>query len=207
MNILIVGCGKVGSGLANTLDRMGHVVSIVDRDAQSFARLDDSFSGFCLAGIPIDTEVLCRAGIEGCDFLVSVVGDDNTNIMVCQIARQLFHVPKVLARIYDPDRREIFAQFGIHTICPTSLTVDVIEKIIRPEAEESVPLTFGGANMSLSSLMVPKAFYGRQLDEVPHNPDETAVAVLHGDGSVTLRGSQPGLRLTRGDRILCLKLL
>ena len=112
MNILVVGCGKVGARLASVLSREGHDVSIVDRFEESFEMLSDDFEGFKTCGVPIDQDVLRRAGIENCDALAAVSPDDNVNIMVRQLAREIFHVPQVLARIYDPAREDVFSHFG-----------------------------------------------------------------------------------------------
>ena len=91
MNILIVGCGKVGSMLASELDRMGHDVAVLDREEAHFTLLDSDFSGYTISGVPIDQDVLKRAGIEGCDAILAMTEDDNVNIMVCQMAKDIFH--------------------------------------------------------------------------------------------------------------------
>ena len=90
MNILIVGCGKVGSMLASELDRMGHDVAVLDREEAHFALLDSDFSGYTISGVPIDQDVLKRAGIEGCDAILAMTEDDNVNIMVCKWLRKFF---------------------------------------------------------------------------------------------------------------------
>ncbi len=102
MNILVVGCGKVGSQLSNILSSMGHDTAVIDPDPASFERLSDDFRGYTVAGVPIDQTVLRRGGIEACDALAAVTEDDNTNVMVCQLAREVFHVPRVLARVLIP---------------------------------------------------------------------------------------------------------
>ncbi|MEG0570900.1 MAG: NAD-binding protein, partial [Oscillospiraceae bacterium] len=104
MNIMVVGCGKVGSRLALALCEDGHDVSVVDRYESSFELLGSAFSGFTTIGVPIDQDVLKRAGIEDCDAVAAVSSDDNVNIMVSQLAHEIFKVPTVLARIYDPKR-------------------------------------------------------------------------------------------------------
>lgn len=104
----------------------GHAVSIVDRSPWAFDRLDDDFTGYTVEGIPIDGDVLKEAGIEGCDILVAVTNDDNINLMVGQMAKEIFGVPKVLARLYDPRRRDVYSQMGLHVVCPTSTTTDNI---------------------------------------------------------------------------------
>ena len=122
MNILIVGCGKVGSRVASELSRMGHDVAVVDRSEKRFAMLDEDFSGLTVCGVPIDQDVLKLAGVESCDALAALTESDNVNIAVSEVAKELFHVPNVLARIYDPRRETVFAHFGLNTVCPTNLT-------------------------------------------------------------------------------------
>ena len=131
LNVLIVGCGKVGSFLAQVLESRGHDVSIVDKSASALDPANNvrlaGFSGLCVCGEPIDLDVLRSAGIESCDAVVAVTPSDNTNILVAQVATKIFGVQNVTARIYDPARQEVFAgQMAIHTICPTLLTVDTL---------------------------------------------------------------------------------
>ncbi len=204
MNIVIIGCGKVGSGLANSLYKMGHDISVIDAHEENFLRLEEAFTGFTIQGVPIDLDVLKRGGIEACDFLVAVYDDDNVNVMVSQVAREIFQVPKVLTRIYDPRRKNVFSEFGLHTICPTSLTVDVIEKLIDNE-EHSVRFAFGSSNMSAGQLEIPPECIGLKLQEMEHDDNEMAVGVVHADGSVMLRDAEPEYRLQESDRLLVLR--
>lgn len=108
MNILIVGCGRVGRRLVHVLERLGHDVSVLDEDAANLALLNElepPFSGMAVAGVPIDGDVLRSAGIEACDAVAAVTKDDNINLMVAQIARELFGVKHVIARVAEPSRR------------------------------------------------------------------------------------------------------
>ena len=138
MHIIVIGCGKVGSKLANVLSREGHDVVVVERETEQFRELDRNFSGVTITGVPIDQDILKHAGIETADALAAVTPDDNVNIMVCQIAKELFNVPKVIARIYNPAREHVFHEFGLETICPTNMTVEAIHKKIlnQPVREE-----------------------------------------------------------------------
>ncbi len=130
MYIIVIGCGKVGSGFAEAMSREGHDVVIVDNDAVALEKISPSFSGLKVIGVPIDQDVLKRAGIERCDAFAAVTPDDNINIMASQIAKELYKVKRVIARIYNPARESVFHQFGLDTICPTNLSVDVIRSII-----------------------------------------------------------------------------
>ena len=126
MQIIIVGCGKVGVSLAEVLSKEGHDIIVMDRNPESFKALSEDFNGMTVTGIPIDQDVLKEASIETCDTLVAVTPDDNINIMVCQVAKEFFNVSKVIARINNPVREKIFRNFGIETICPTTLTAAAI---------------------------------------------------------------------------------
>lgn len=121
MRIVIMGCGRVGSLLAGQLFREGHEVSIIDVSQKSFQRLPDDFRGLEVIGTGIDEDVLRAAGIEGADAFVAVTEGDNRNIMAAQVAREIFGVPEVVARIYDAGREAIYRELGLDTICPTTM--------------------------------------------------------------------------------------
>lgn len=121
MRVVIMGCGRVGSQLAAQLAREGHTVGIIDVSQKSFRRLPDDFGGVTVIGTGIDEDVLRAAGIEGADAFVAVTEGDNRNIMAAQVAREIFGVPQVVARVYDPGRDAIYRDLGLETICPTTL--------------------------------------------------------------------------------------
>ena len=132
MKVIIMGCGRVGAQLAELLDAEGHIVTVLDRDASSLRKLPSSFSGTALQGNGLDEEVLRKAGIEKTDAFVAVTQGDNRNIMAAQIAKHIFNVPKVLCRIYDPLRRDIYEMLGLHAISPTT----VFAQILKDELEK-----------------------------------------------------------------------
>lgn len=119
MNVIILGCGRVGSTLASNMFRDGHNVTIVDKRSAAFDRLSQDYKGLTVVGNGTDNEVLRRANIENADAFVAVTNGDNTNIMSVQIAKVTFNVPKVIARIYDPIRAYAYQKLGIDTICTT----------------------------------------------------------------------------------------
>ncbi|HEX2912669.1 MAG TPA: TrkA family potassium uptake protein [Chloroflexia bacterium] len=153
MNFVILGCGRVGSRLATMLDRMGHNVSIIDKYPDAFKRLPPDYGGTSIIGVGIDEDVLRSAGIEQADVFAAVTNGDNTNIMASQVAKELFHVPRVIARIYDPLREETYHALGLETICPTTLISNVIVNTVLPgETKPSVPAPAGTnpANVAVS---------------------------------------------------------
>ena len=121
MKIVILGCGRVGSTLATMLDRAGHTISVIDYSSESFQRLNPDFGGTTIVGNGVDEEVLIRAGIKEADAFVAVTNGDNRNIMASQIAKEIFKVPKVMCRIYDPIREETYHELGLETVSPTKV--------------------------------------------------------------------------------------
>ncbi len=123
-----MGCGRVGARLAGLLDADGHSVTILDTDTYSFRRLPPTFKGNALVGNGLDQEVLKRAGIEEADAFVATTQGDNRNIMATQIAKHIFNVPKVVSRIYDPLRQELYSTLGLETISPTTIFAQILRE-------------------------------------------------------------------------------
>lgn len=138
MKIVILGCGRVGARLAQLMEEDGYQVGIIDADAASFERLPAHFKGETTLGTGIDVDVLKSAGIESADTFAAVTNFDNTNIMACQVAREIFGVKKVLARIYDPGRENLYHHLGLETVCPTTLISTTARDILR--ASEGVEI-------------------------------------------------------------------
>lgn len=134
--IVIVGCGRVGSLLANELSRSGNSVVVIDREEAVFDNLSADFSGFRINGDATHTAVLKEAKLKNADILIATTHDDNVNLMVAQVARKIFNVPHVQARVFDPKREEVYAQLGIDTICPTSVAADLFLKAVADSSVE-----------------------------------------------------------------------
>jgi len=130
MNVIIVGCGRVGALLATNLAAKGHAVTVIDPNAESFNRLPPEFNGRTVLGSGIDMDVQARAGVEHADALVACTPGDNRNIAASQIAREIFRVPKVVARINDPLRAEVFHDLGLQTVCPTLLGTELVREAL-----------------------------------------------------------------------------
>jgi trk system potassium uptake protein TrkA len=126
VNVVIVGCGRVGALLAATLDSAGHEVAIVDVSTLSFDRLPDDFKGTAIRGNGTDEEVLRRAGTQNADLFLALTEGDNRNVMSAQIAAEVFDAKRVIAKINDPLRAEAYAELGIATICRTDLMTDAV---------------------------------------------------------------------------------
>jgi trk system potassium uptake protein TrkA len=137
--IIVVGCGRLGSVLANQLSRLGSSVVVIDSDEKAFRNLSTEFSGFQITGDAAELAVLRQAKIERADCLLAVTRHDNVNLMVAQVASGVFRVPKVVARVFDPSREAVYREFGIETICPTMLSAETFLRALRdrPEAGQS----------------------------------------------------------------------
>ena len=141
MFILIVGAGRVGSSLARAMLREGHEVSCLDEDPESHARLEvglekpwEDLGGLFTVGTGLEIDALQAAGIEKADVFIASTDGDNTNIIIAQIAKRRFSVPKVIARVLDPYRAEWYEQQGLHTISPTRVAIDLLEAEVREAA-------------------------------------------------------------------------
>ena len=128
MKVIIMGCGRVGALLASLLDNEGHQVTILDLDAYSFRRLPRAFRGTALLGNGVDHDILKRAGIEDTDAFFALTQGDNRNIMAVQIAKHIFNVPRVICRIYDPLRKDLYVTLGVEAISPTTIVAEILKK-------------------------------------------------------------------------------
>jgi len=128
MKVVIMGCGRVGAQLAVLLDAEEHTVTVLDTDAYSFRRLPPDFGGTALVGNGLDQEALKRAGIEEADAFVVVTQGDNRNVMAAQIAKHIFNVPRVICRIYDPLRQELYQTLGLEAISPTTVFAQLLKE-------------------------------------------------------------------------------
>jgi trk system potassium uptake protein TrkA len=123
MKIIIIGCGRVGAGLANALSARSHDVTIVDHDVHSFERLGAGFKGKTVLGLGFEKDILIQAGVEKADALAAVLDGDDENVVIARVAKVLFRVPRVAARIYDPRKADIYRQFGLQIVSPVSLAI------------------------------------------------------------------------------------
>lgn len=134
--VIIVGCGRLGRLLANRLSGIGHRVVVVDQDEERFGRLSTEFSGFTVEGDAVELAVLRQAGIEQADCVIATTDRDNVNLMVAQVAGNIFGVESVIARVFDPAHAEIYRQFDVRTISPTKLSADVFLDVISEQLGE-----------------------------------------------------------------------
>ena len=138
MYIVIMGCGRVGSTLAHMLESRGHTVAIIDQDQDAFRRLGPDFTGLTVTGVGFDRDVLATAGIDRADAFAAVSSGDNSNIISARLARETFGVARVVARIYDPKRAEVYERLGIPTVATVRWTADRMVRLLIPDGNQEV---------------------------------------------------------------------
>lgn len=205
MNILVVGCGRAGANLVLLLEQLGHDVSVLDANPQELERLNEfeghEFAGVSMAGIPIDVDALRRAGIETCDAVAIATTDDSVNIMVAQIASDVFGVSRVVTRITDPTLKDFFVEhFGLKAVCPTNLSAQSMLLNIL-ENQDSNTLTIGSTTTAFFTVPVSDYHVGRPLNKVKAPRGEMLFGVLHANGSMELAAS-PCPILKAGDQLI-----
>ncbi len=162
VHVIVVGCGRVGSGLAVGLVDQGHTVTVVDRNVKAFRRIPEGWAGSTVVGSGFDRDDLDRAGANEADALAAVTSGDNSNILTARIARDVYGVPKVVARIYDPRRAEIYRRLGIQTVATVTWTTDQAMRRIFDSASQPDWIDPNGS-VVLVEKTVPQHLLGKRL--------------------------------------------
>ncbi|HEX9038489.1 MAG TPA: TrkA family potassium uptake protein [Ktedonobacterales bacterium] len=166
MNIIIIGCGRVGAELARLMSQDGNSVTVIDQNAEAFSRLDDRITVQTIVGDGTDIETLKRAGIEEANGFAAVTNGDNRNIMAAQIAQRIFHVEHVVCRIYDPLRQRTYNELGLHSISPTvigaKLLRDTLKGVIGREKSPATAIATGVAVPVRAPVKSPPATEAEQ---------------------------------------------
>lgn len=197
MNIMIVGCGRVGSQLAGLLAREGHNVTIIDKNTDSFKRLGASFNGVTAAGNCFDESFLRELKIDKQDAFVSVTSGDNTNLMASQIAKKIFNVPRVIARVYDPQRAGIYRKLGLDIISGTVLVAAMIrDKLIENRFTSYLVET---GELGVIEIVVGDELDGKQVRDM-NIADEFKVVVIERKKRVIIPELET--RLEKGDKVM-----
>lgn len=201
MNILIVGCGQVGIRLAQSLDRMGFDVAVMDEDVSSFELFGEDFSGLAVRGKPIDIEDLRNAGAENAELAVVVTESDNVNIMVAQTLDVEFGIKDVYVRLLDPTRETVFRKFGLKTVCPTRIESDVLLSIITDRVDEIDSVRMADTSVHFRMERADRRDVGKALSELRTPRGEMAFGIKRKDGTVHLMNEE-GLLVQEGDKII-----
>ena len=179
MKLVIVGCGRVGSGLANSLSSVGHDVVVIDKNKRAFRRLDEGFPGQRIVGSGFDKDALTKAGAIDADALAAVTSGDNSNILCARIARENYGIANVVARIYDPRRAEIYQRLGIPTVATVTWTIDQVQRWLLPEEAKSSWIDATGT-LQVVERPLPDSWAGRPLAGLTVPGKITLIAVTRG---------------------------
>ena len=182
MRIIIIGCGRVGSRLAQTLTLAGHSVTVVDKDPEPFNRLGNGFTGKTVLGVGFDQDVLLEAGIRRADGLAAVTSSDEANVITARIAREIFKVPKVVARLYDPGEAEIYSRLGLQTIAVVDWAAERIASLLLMSRLETT-CNFGAGNVDLVTIETPHLLVGRTVEALTMPGEIQVVAITRGGSS------------------------
>jgi trk system potassium uptake protein len=179
VNAIIMGCGRVGILLTQELARAGHEVSVIDKNPAAFDRLPPGFEAKTYVGLGFDRTVLEEAGIKEAEAFIAVSSGDNSNILSARVAREHYHVPKVIARIYDPTRAEIYERLNIPTVATTRWGVKQIMLMLTHPREE-IKEALAGGDLFRVRLLVPEPFVGKKVSELNVEGKILAVGVDRG---------------------------
>jgi trk system potassium uptake protein TrkA len=184
VHVVIMGCGRVGSALARSLESKAHSVAIIDRDAAAFRRLSSDFSGERVTGIGFDRDTLVEAGIERAGAFAAVSSGDNSNIIAARVARETFGVENVVARIYDSRRAEVYQKLGIPTVATVRWTADQVMRRLLPAGTLSEWRDPSG-QVALAEVAVASAWVGQRLSRLEEQARvRVALVTRFGNGLV-----------------------
>lgn len=190
MKVIIIGCGRVGEQLARLLVDEGHQVSVIDYDSQALDRLGPNFKGQKIVGVGFDRDILVKAGIEQADAFAAASSSDNVNIVAARIAHNIFHVPRVVARLFDPKRAEIYRRLGMLTISSTTWGAERLREVLTC-AELDPIISFGSGEVSLVNVDLPPHLVGRMVKDLTVPSEINIVAITRqGAAFIPTLGSQ-----------------
>jgi trk system potassium uptake protein TrkA len=184
VHVIIMGCGRVGLALAQTLDHGGHSVAVIDQVPSAFSKLDPDFGGTTVTGIGFDRDTLRKAGIEHADAFAAVSSGDNSNILAARVARETFTVGNVVARIYDPRRAEVYQRLGIPTVASVMWQTDQILRRILPEAVGD-EWRDGSGKVALTQLPAADSWVGERYSRLERESGvRVAFLTRYGEGVI-----------------------
>lgn len=188
MRFIIVGCGRMGAGLATVLDSRGHMVTVVDREQAAMEPIGRSFRGRKVIGNGMERRVLLEAGIERADALAATTNSDETNVVLARLARLIFQVPRVVARLYDPRKVEVYQRLGVHIVAPVPWAVNRFRELLSYSELDPI-LSLGNGEVEIVEMEVPPLLVGRKVSAVTV-PGEVHVVALSRKGKAFLPTSE-----------------
>lgn len=188
MKFIIVGCGRMGSMLASVLHARGHGVVVIDREWVAIERMEPSFQGRKILGSALDRKVLLDAGIERADGLAAATDSDETNIVVARLARLVFRVPRVVARLYDPGKVDAYRKLGVQIVAPVPWAVNRFDELLSYSELDPV-LSLGNGEVEIVEMYVPPLLVGRKVN-VLTVPGEAHVVAINRKGKAFLPTSE-----------------
>ncbi len=204
MQIIIIGCGRMGCGLARTLLMRGHNVTVIDQDPVALERLGPNPRARTIRGVGFDREVLLQAGIERADGLAAVTETDETNAVIARLAHNIFRVPRVVARLYDPRKAEIYRRLGVQTIAPIAWGVERLAEILTYSGLGEAR-TLGTGGVDLVEIEVPPSVVGHPVRDLTVPGEVHVIAISRGSqtfiptlGTVFVDGDQIHLTVAAG---------
>jgi len=177
MKIMIIGCGRQGTELAKTLCQNESEITVVDNDPAAFERLGPPFRGQSICGDGLDRDVLVKGGIERADGVAALTASDDTNIVVARLARQVFKVPRVVARVDDPLKAEIYRRLGVETVTPVALGTQRFAELLTFSPLEPIK-RLGNGDVGIVEMDVPPNLIGRMVNELTIPGEIQVIAIM-----------------------------
>lgn len=183
MKVIIIGIGRMGAGLSLKLLKKGHKVTVIDCNPEVLEALGDSFGGERIVGVGFDQEVLLRAQIDKVDAVVACTKSDEVNAVIARVAQNIYHVPRVIARLYDPRKADIYHRFGIQTISTTTWGINRASELLTYNQLDQV-CDLGNGDVNLICIELPHLFVGRNINELTHVGEIMIVSVSRNNKTV-----------------------
>ncbi|MDO9492382.1 TrkA family potassium uptake protein [Acetobacterium sp.] len=183
MKTIIVGCGRIGSGLALKLNQSDHDITVIDQDPLTFKHLGASFKGKTIAGVGFDRDVLISAGIERADSLAAVTSNDEANALTARIASQIFGVPRVVSALHEPRKAEIYRRLGLQVFDPMSWGVNRVADLLS-FAPVNVAMSIGNGDVDIMEIEIPALLVGRRVGELTIPGEVSVVSISRGNRSI-----------------------
>ncbi|MBC3898626.1 potassium transporter TrkA [Acetobacterium malicum] len=183
MKTIIIGCGRIGSGLALKLNQSAHDITVIDQDPLTFKHLGAGFKGKTIAGVGFDRDVLLSAGIEGADSLAAVTSNDEANALTARIASQIFGVPRVVSALHEPRKAEIYRRLGLQVFDPMSWGVNRVADLLS-FAPVNVAMSIGNGDVDIMEIEIPALLVGRRVGELTIPGEVSVVSISRGNRSL-----------------------